>query len=155
MHTVSLGQQHLLNCLKIKDRERRGENEKKDTSPKALPPPCSVREPGRSCEQRGQEEEKAPLQGPGRRFACSTLTVTASPGGGCGNWDSVRASPHTRANSVLATLLGRPPPHLWNVEYLVRTGRRPLQRAFMCVFLLVEPLWLPQSQKRARVPPGK
>ena len=29
MHTVSLGQQHLLNCLKIKDRERRGENEKK------------------------------------------------------------------------------------------------------------------------------
>ena len=29
MHTVSLGQQYLLNCSKIKDRERRGENERK------------------------------------------------------------------------------------------------------------------------------
>lgn len=45
--------------------------------------------------------------------------------------------------------------HLWNMEYFVRRGRRSPQGAFMCVFLLVEPLWLPQSQKRARVPPGK
>lgn len=45
--------------------------------------------------------------------------------------------------------------HLWNMEYFVRRGRRSPQGAFMCVFLLLEPLWLPQSQKRARVPPGK
>ena len=71
------------NCFRIKERGTEGENERETQLLQRPSHPCArLESPEGVVSRDNRQEEKAPLLGPGRRFACSTLTLTASPVGG-------------------------------------------------------------------------